>query len=345
MKFLSAVAFIATLISVNAFAGDHTINAVARAGLIYKDNDSLAVSNSSSFNLDYLRTTFAGVVSSSVKYFLTADLLGESGNDVVDGTSTMVDEAYITKTFSFGTSLIFGKKAVLVGGREYDYLNYDRYTTSAFFNATPINEVGVTLSHEIAGQTLMAQYFNGNKDNGTGTNSQSKFGYALAWYGSLVNGMIKPIIAYTVVPKVASASRAFKGNDNYLGAGIMFNTPHNLILELDYNLLAEKNAAGTTTATQDLKITSIVALVKYASETFAPFIKFISDENKLGTVKTGSRTAYDLGIEFKESNVDMIRYHIVYSGSSVKADINTSEVKSSPSAILVGLKFDAAILK
>lgn len=359
MKKLSALAMIAILASASTFAGDHTINAVGRAGWNYKDNDvaKTGTANSSSFNIDYLRTTFAGIVTPSVKYFLTADLLGTTGNDAVDGTSTLVDEAFVSKNFSFGTTAIFGKKAVFIGGREYDYLNYDRYTTSYFFQATPANQVGLTLSHEIAGQTFMGQYFNGNKDNGKGTttNAQSKFGWSVGWYGNIMNGLIKPVVAYTVIPEaggtnggstsISGTKRVNKGNDDYLGAGLQFNLPVGLTIETDYDLFTEKDATGTLTSKKDLKTTSIVGLVRFNGERLAPFAKIISDTRKNDSVKTNSRVAYDVGVEFKESKDDAIRYHIVYSGASVKDNINTTEVKSSPSSIMAGVKFDAAILK
>ena len=355
MKKFTFIAMTA-LLSAGAFAGDNTINVVGRAGWTYKDNDvaKTGTANSSSFNFDFLRTTFAGVVTPSVKYFATADFLGNTNSvDSVDGTSPFIDEAYLTKTFTNGTSLIVGKKAVLVGGREYDYLNFDRYTTSYFFNATPANQVGATLSRDFAEQTLMVQYFNGNKNNdkAAGTNAQSKFGYAVGWYGNLKNGMIKPIFAYTVVPEGVNgttslnAARVNKGNDEFMSAGIQFNTPHNVMLEVDYDLLTEKDAAGTITSKKDLKTSSMVAQVKYNGIKVSPFAKYISDTRKLASVKTNSRVAYDLGFEFKESKDDAIRYQVVYSGSSVKDNINTTETKSSPKSILVGLKFDAAVLK
>ena len=364
MKKFTFIAMTA-LLSAGAFAGDNTINVVGRAGWTYKDNDvaKTGTANSSSFNFDFLRTTFAGVVTPSVKYFATADFLGNTNSvDSVDGTSPFIDEAYLTKTFTNGTSLIVGKKAVLVGGREYDYLNFDRYTTSYFFNATPANQVGATLSRDFAEQTLMVQYFNGNKENGsatTGTNAQSKFGYAVGWYGSFKNGMIKPILAYTVVPEAGGANggltslstaatpahRVNKGNDEYMAAGVQFNTPHNVMFEVDYNVLTEKDAAGTITSKKDLKTTSMVAQIKYNGIKVSPFAKYISDTRKNDSTKTNSRIAYDLGFEFKESKDDAIRYQVVYSGSSVKDNINTTETKSSPKSILVGLKFDAAVLK
>lgn len=351
MRLLSTVAMIATILAASAMAGEHTINAAGRTGWKYQDNDAAAVSNSSSFNMDYLRTTLAGAVSPGVAYYLTVDLLGTTTNDTVDGTSTLIDEAFVTRTFSTATSITLGKKAVLIGGREYDYLNLDRYSLSGFYNATPANQVGITVAQEYAGNNFIAQYFNGNKENGqAGTNAQSKFGYALGWYGNIFDGMIKPIVAYSVVPEAAGtsttgAARVNKGDDAYIGAGLQYNLPMGLTIEADYLLLTEKDAAGSVTAKQDLKTTSIVGLVRYSTDRFAPFVKFISDTNKLESTKTGSRIAYDVGLEFKETKDDMLRYHLVYSGSTVKTGINTTTVKTSPSSVLVGLIFDAAILK
>lgn len=350
MKILNIIAVLAVIISTSVSAGDHTLNVVARTGWIYKDNDveKTGVLNSSSFNIDYLRTTFSGVISPTVKYFFVADLLGDTNNDTVDGTGTLIDEAYLTKTFTFGTSISLGKKAVLIGGREYDYLIHDIYSGSAFYNATPANQAGITLSQEMMGQTFLAQYFNGNKENGhANTNAQSKFGYAGAWYGSFLNGMIKPIVGYSVVPETKEASsssgtRDNSGNDKYFSAGIQFNTPHNIVLELDYDTLTEKNAE---VGNANLETISKVGLIRYTGEKMSPFVKIISDEIAISSVKTGSKLTYDLGVEFVENPEDMVRYHIVYSGAKEKSNMNTNEIKSSPSSIFLGLKFDAAILK
>lgn len=365
MRKLSTVAMFTTLLSMNAFAGDQTINIQGRTGWKYADNDvkKTQVLSSSSFSVDFLRTTFAGVVTPSVNYYLQTNLLPASTTaDVTDATSDLIFEAYITKTFSFGSALTVGKRAVLVGGRESDYAEYDNYTNSAFYDAAPAEQVGATLSHEIAGQTVMAQLMNGNKDDGKddgattdakSVNAQSKLGYALAWYGDISNGMIKPIVAYTVIPQGKSRGtseddRKFKGNDTYMSAGLQFNLPAGLTVEADYDLLTLKNATRTAadaTIKADKKITSMVALVKFDVGTCAPFARFVSDTKKSNSVKTYTRTAYDLGVEFKEAKNDMIGYEIVYSSSTVKSDMNTTEVKSSPSSILVGLKFDAAVLK
>lgn len=364
MKKLSTMAALAAICSLNVMAADHSINAVGRAGWFYKDNDvkKTATPNSSAFSFDFLRTSFAGNLTPSVKYLLTSNLLGDKTTDSVDGLSAFIDEAYVTKSFSNGPSLTFGKKIVLIGGREYDYFNFDRYSVSSFYAATPANQVGLTLSHEIAGQTFTAQYFNGNKNNGRGAsvNSQSKFGYSLGMSGSLLDGMIKPMIAYSVVPKTkgdsvsdsstsligsSSATRSNSGDDAYLAAGVQVNLNSAITFELDYDLLTQKDADLVGAAKKDSKLNSMVALVRYNSELYSPFAKLISETRKTDSTKTAQRMAYDLGVEFKESKDDAIRYHVVYSGSTVKTSMDSTELKSSPSMIMVGLKFDASILK
>ena len=361
MRKLSAVAIVATVFAGNVFAGDQSIKVISRGGWKYMNNDVQKTTkpNSSNFNFDYLRTKFSGELTPSVKYVLTTNLLkADQANDTNEGISKMISEGYVTKTFSFGTQMSFGRKTTIIGGREYDYSSSDLYSTSYFYDATPSPyAMGITLAHEVAGQTFRAQYINGNKTvSTTGTASQSKFGYALEWNGNLMDGMIKPIISYTVIPEIAGASttaktttnsstRANKGDDTFLGAGLQFNLPQNMILEADYNMLTEKDATGTTAAKKDLKTESIVVHAKMNGETLSPFVKFIADTRKNDSTKTDSRTAYDLGLEYKEAEEDAIRYHVVYSGASVKANINTTEVKSSPSSIMVGMKFTASLLK
>jgi len=122
MKKLTTVAMIATMAAASAFAGDNTINVVGRAGWSWKDNDvkKTGTPNTSSFDIDYLRTTFAGAITPTVKYFATADFLGDSSSaDSVDNTSSYIDEAFITKTFATGTGVTVGKKTLFIGGREY----------------------------------------------------------------------------------------------------------------------------------------------------------------------------------------------------------------------------------
>ncbi len=95
MRVLTAITILAALFSAYAFAGEHAINIVGRTGWSYQDNNSSTVANSSSFNFDYLRATFEGAVSQTVKYYVVTDFLGTTGNDIVDGTPSLIDAAIL----------------------------------------------------------------------------------------------------------------------------------------------------------------------------------------------------------------------------------------------------------
>lgn len=331
------------VISLQAFAGDHNIDFGGRSDWKLKNNDidKTQDPNSSSFEINYLLTSFSGKLSPSYTYFISTDLLqSNTGSDVTNGTSAFIYEAYITKSFGEDMSVSIGKKTVLIGGREYDYFPYDLYTTSYIYNSAPDNELGVTLTKQVGEQLWMFQLFNGNKNNVTSkplSNTQSKFGYSLGWYGNFLDKFIKPIVAYTVVPKGAGGARTSKGDDVYIGGGVQFNTPHNFVLEADYGMLTENHFGGDGV---HQKTKSIVGLIRYTGENYMPFFKMISDVITLDSAEKGKRSAFDVGVEYKPSNEDPVSYHIVYSGESIK-----SNVDSSPTSITVGLKFDASLLK
>ena len=331
------------LISFQSFAGDHTINFGARSDWKYKNNDidKTGTPNSSSFEFNYLLASFSGKISPAFSYFISTDLLqSAAGTDVTNGTSAFIDEAFITKSFGEGGSVSVGKKAVLIGGREYDYFPYDLYTTSYYYEAAPENELGLTLSKEVGEQLWMFQLFNGNKNNVTSqptSNTQSKFGYSIGWYGNFVDKFIKPIVAYTVVPKGVGSGRVSKGDDVYLGGGVLFNTPHNFVLEVDYGMLTQNHFAGDGV---HQKTKSIVGLIRYNGENYMPFFKMMSDVVTLDSTETNKRSAFDVGVEYRPVNEDLVSYHVVYTGESVK-----SNVDSSPTSITVGIKFDASLLK
>jgi hypothetical protein len=331
------------ILSLQVFAGDHSIDFGGRSDWKLRNNDidKTGTPNSSSFEINYLLASFSGKISPTYSYFISADFLQSSSSpDIVNGVSDFIDEAFISKTLSDGMSLSVGKKAILIGGREYDYFPYDLYTTSYFYQATPINDVGLTLTKEVGEQLWMFQFFNGNKTNVSSkpsVNTQSKFGYSVGWYGNLIDKFLKPVVAYTVVPKGVNGIRLSKGDDVYIGAGVQVNTPHNFVLEVDYGMLTQNHFGGEGI---HQKTKSIVGLIRYTGENYMPFFKMISDVITLDSNETDKRSAFDVGVEYKPSNDDLVSYHIVYTGESSK-----SNVDSSPTTVTVGLKFDASLLK
>jgi len=342
---MNKIILILVIFSMQAFAADHDIDFGGRTDWKLRNNDidKTGTPNSSSFEMNYLLASFSGKLSPIYSYFVSADFLqSNTATDITNGTSSFIDEAFVSRSFAEGLTLSLGKKAVLIGGREYDYYPNDLYTTSYFYQAAPTNEVGITLTKEIGDQIWMLQYFNGNKENGSnGANTQYKLGYSLGWYGSMLDKMIKPVLAYTVVPKgpvgVTPELRNAKGNDVYLAGGVQINTPHNFVLELDYGMLTQNHFGGEGV---HQKTNSLVGLIRYTGENYTPFFKMMSDVITVDSNETNKRSAFDVGLEYNPTGDDLVCYHIVYTGESIK-----SNVDSSPTTITVGLKFDASLLK
>ncbi|MFN8370205.1 MAG: porin [Bacteriovoracaceae bacterium] len=353
-KFRLATCSLLAFTSVNCFAGNHSITAIARSGWTYKNNDTKKTTtlNSSEINVDYLKLNFDGKLNDKNRYTLELNgLYANSANDKTDNLSDFIEKVNVTRTVADTWTVSLGKLGVIAGGREWDYVSADLYTQSYFFGDLPTYRTGLTVTKEHMGQSFQFQVLNGNKDRSTGVKSQTKFGGALGYRGILFNGIVNPIIGYTMIPEAigkttTAGTRVKAGNDVAIAGGIEFKLPHNITFEADYNQFTEEDAAGTTTALKDLKTTSIVGLLRYKCDitNLMPFAKFIQDTVKLDSTKTGERTAYDLGIEYRQPKNEEIRYHAVYSSSSVKTNMNTTRVTSSPYSIMVGLRFDASIL-
>ena len=74
MKRIGVLA-VASLLSVGAMAGDHTLSATGRLSLIARDNDTskTGLRNSSAFEGEFLRVYFDGVLNASTKYHMVLD--------------------------------------------------------------------------------------------------------------------------------------------------------------------------------------------------------------------------------------------------------------------------------
>jgi hypothetical protein len=351
MKGLGVLA-VASLLSVGAMAADNTISATARMGLIVRDNDSTIQRNSSAIEAEFFRMNFDGVLNTSTKYHMVLDpVVANSATDVTTNISSFITELWINRAIGDATNLIVGKQKVLTGSMEYWYATPDVYTYSQFNSAVTGRTAAATLSHKIMGQEFKVQLANGNEDKRTGythaygetgttlagAKSQSKFGYSFLYKGSVMDGMIKPILGYTVDPTERAG-----GADTYLAGGAQVNAA-GFTVEAEYDLKTLKKASGT----DDKTVSSIVALVRHNGENFQPFVKFIADTKKTASVKTDARTAFDLGLEMKEVKDDSVRYHVVYSSQSTHSTVANVYTKDTakPSQIYAGVKFTADILK
>ncbi|MFZ8934334.1 MAG: hypothetical protein ACO2ZP_10590, partial [Bacteriovoracaceae bacterium] len=98
-------------------------------------------------------------------------------------------------------------------------------------------------------------------------------------------------------------------NNTVLGLGVQLNLVTNLLIELDYLKGTKEKQAGNANALKDIDSTAIVANLKYNHGDWAPFIKYIMEEEE-GDSKT-EITSYDLGLEYALGGGN--RIHAVYS--------------------------------
>ena len=150
MKKISLLA-ITALLAANVFAGDHTLNLVSRDQWKYADNKPTAsgIKSYSDFRINYLKLKGGGKLNEQTTYNFAFNVLSANATkDTTNNSSDFVDMAFMTVTLIPGTSFQIGKVGVLVGGREFDYSVADLYSYSAFANATPGGEVGLTFSQD-----------------------------------------------------------------------------------------------------------------------------------------------------------------------------------------------------
>ena len=315
-KTIKAVCLSSALLSTGAFAG-HNLNIGARVDLESKDqefNKSGKASNSS-FKFTHIRFNWTGDLPvDGMTYNFRwrankADNYNKNEYGDSNSISSTIEYAYVTKKWDNGFKASLGKQFIVLGGREDDYSGMDVYTYSQFADNYFLGyRNALTLGYSAMNQSVGLMIVNPNRANEA--DSERKFAYNLHWYGNLMNGMIKPIVAYSVEP--ASASDV-NGNDKNaevtsLGLGAQINV-NQMMVELDYYTGTKEKQAGTNAAPKDIDSTAIVANLKYNHGDWAPFVKYIMEEEEAAT-KT-EITSYDLGLEYALGGGN--RIHAVYS--------------------------------
>lgn len=349
MKIKAFIA-LAAIATTSAFAGEHKAVLKARMDLRGDNRDyaKTGVGSNSAFSAAYARTQFKGDVNDSgVSYKLTLNLVKASeANKDVNGTSGFLDEASLKFKMGDALSLTAGKQYVLLGGREFDWSLRDLYATSVFFASAPSKDLGATVTYSVAGQDFNLQVFNGNKRTSGGegttngsTSMQSKMGYGITWYGNLMDGMIKPIAGYTIMPRYSAT--ASDREDVMMALGAQFNVS-NFVIEADYDSLNKKKAISTSV---DTKVTSMYGYVSYKMDMVSPWFKYISSEEKNYAVNNDKRetTVMELGAQFKHS--EGVKFNVVYDMSEVETTSAAGvKAKSEPKSMFASVVFDTSLI-
>lgn len=341
MKALTILATLA-LTSTSAFALDTVMVAKGRFDYIHTktENKPGAETSSGILTTSYLKLITDTKINETTTAKLTLDFLPAVGND--NGTSNIVDEAYLTKTFG-ALSVILGKQAIMTGGRENDYSSRDVYMYSRFADSIMKNMVGASAGYSLSGQNVYLQYLQVSDANKTPLTDKKVIG--AAYYGEWMNKMIMPILSYHKLGTNRPGSY-----DTQAVASLRLNIAK-FFIEGDYLMLKQedKSAAG------DAKLNTVVAHARYIfDQGFQPFAKFIKEDGKKGfegIMGTGSgaieseRTAFEVGLEYYPTKDEDMRYHVVYDNSTSKQTSPAPTQKIEEQKIYAGIAFSYNLLK
>jgi hypothetical protein len=316
-KALQFGCMLAGLFSVSAF-GEHKLNIGARVDLESKDQEfnKTGKASNSSFKFTHIRFNWKGdlpVDGMTYNFRWRADKADNYDKDEYGDSNSLastIEYAYVTKKWDNGLSLSLGRQFIVLGGREDDYSGMEVYTYSQFAdNYYLAYRNALTIGYNTMDQSFGLMIINPNRAQKEDSNR--KFAYNLHWYGNLMDGMIKPIVAYSVEPADASDVKGTDKNAEVtsLGLGAQINV-NQMMVELDYYTGTKEKQAGTDQAPKDIDSTAIVANIKYNHGDYAPFVKYIMEEEEKGNLKS-EITSFDIGLEYSLGSGN--RIHAVYS--------------------------------
>jgi hypothetical protein len=270
-----------------------------------------------------------GKVTDTTKFALVLKPL----ETAVDGN--FVDSAFVTKKLNDSFSILIGKQAALIGGRENDYADYDLFLTSSFKGGLPsINTPGLSMQYEFAGQSL---YLQALKAATATVTSKSAYTYGASYYGSWIDGKILPIFSYH---QEATDRTGAKNKYIALGAQAYSGTT---IVEFDW---LKKSEERNGIDSKNLDTTSMVFQLRYNHERYKPFAKMIMDkiENRNETVTRTERTGWEAGVEFYPAKEEDLHYHVAYNSAETKEKVGGTAT-TTESKVFVGATFSFNILK
>jgi len=257
--------------------------------------------------------------------------------------SSELYSAVISHKFSDMVTAHFGKMKVLALGVENSYEEIDTYITSIAGKAAPMNSTGARLDFGFGDHTVSVQAVEGVRswstmvEDGVGNSSTDASTFeprggltsALQYRGNLNNGMIKPVVTYTQVRSSSTKGAGKVTNEimgqkdsvdytsdyknglaNMLGVGAQINTA-GAVIDLEYDSIT--NPKQKDSDEKDVKVSSVVAQVKYAVGSSTPFLKVTSDSKKFGLDKDfGDQTAMNLALGVEHNLDASCRLHAFY---------------------------------
>ena len=347
MKLVLIITAIA-LASSSSFAVETVMGIKGRFDYVRTENDKKATSTkteSGELTTSFLRLVTDAKVNDTVSVKLTLDFQPTPAAD--NNLQNIVDEAFLTKDFGMGIKAMVGKQAIMTGGRENDYSTRDLYFTSEFKRVTPENLTGLSLGYSMAGQNIYLQYLEQKTTDSTPFTDKKVLG--VAYYGSLMDNMLMPIVSYHKI-----GTSRLNAYNNAVSAGLRVLPMKSVLAEVDWlQMEQEKNGTVVGTATETAKLTSIIAHVRYMHENFQPFAKYIMDKGSNGYsgipgatgAEKSKRNAWEVGVEYMPIKDEDMRYHIVYNSATSEKETPAPSAKVEEKKIYAGIAFSYNILK
>jgi hypothetical protein len=314
--------------------------------------------NGTAFVFNAMRPRIIGKATDELSYVLRLNL-GKANTAVArDNTTDLIDQAWGDYKPMQGLNIRVGKQNFLqVTGWESVYYLTDVFTYSSTFNKNAQTygyyRSGVAATYNWGDHNFTLAATNAAKNNTEATgSSQLNNGLAYSFYydGQFLDGMIKPILAYTMYQMdgnadVAPAIQTNSTNDTLIAVGVRIAPIEGLTVDVDYDNLNQPNQNSLTQANNQLT-TTIRGEARYQFGQFIPFVNYISDKSTaFGTIaapNAGNFTlnTYDVGVmyyPFKDKN---FRYHVVYSNSNQNNDSSAVNSQVVTTNIRAGIKFD-----
>lgn len=324
-----------------------------------KQGDISTKSSEGSFKLNRARLVIEGNADQDISYRIKFYLDRAQDPDVgsgkaYDGINKGLVEAKLVHKITDMFSLEIGRLELNTMSIEAYYNSMDIYSAAEATLRKPGSGNGAAAVGKFADQTLTLQVTNspGYDADGKGTykTSNNDMTAALQWQGSLVGGMVKPVVSYGNIRRrdcnyvAATATAAAETicseayNQSYAGVGtsLIFG---GTTIELEWDAIdnpkykADKSVdAKSKKYHNDIGVASVRQ--KLTSKLLG-IIKYDSDKEKLDTVKTDTQKT-SLAFEFRP-NENTLRYHINYEFMNKKVtEPSKDPIKTTKSTLLVG---------
>ena len=263
------------------------------------------VSDKTSFVARYNFTQGSGPTSSTFS----------SNNDLI---TSNVEYFYVSHQMAKNLEFKIGKIFFNSGSAEFDYDEQDIYLYSNVSGDLAVAyHSGAHLGYLIGNHEIAVQV--GNSTGNTSSQEGGDLVKTLAFYGSFMDGKIRPILTTGWYPREPSAnslgtSETERTVDTYSSLGLIYNA-NNLNAEIEYTVSNKEeyksyDSSDSLLTTPETSWQSIIGKVKYTHGSYSPFVKIQSEKYLVDGNDSITSTTPILGVEY---NADEVRYHLVYS--------------------------------